>query len=108
LLPYIYTRLKGERRKGDGMFRNKKGFVTGFELGFLLTTLMLVGISQLPGIKNDFREKKAKILCEEGYRGLASTNCEMAVSSWSKSEILAYIKDDIVVQQVTMQPRLGG
>ena len=65
---------------------------------------VLTVYSQLPHVKHDFRVKKAKTLCEQGYRG---TSCE-AVSAMSDDEILSYIKDDIEVPQYQMMERLGG
>ena len=94
---------------GTVMFKylhNKKGFLFG-GLGtvasvFWCIALVNVGIAaaRTPG----HRIKKAVAKCEaEG-----KTNCEEKVSSWSKEEVLEYIRDNEEVEQVKMRPRLGG
>lgn len=94
---------------------NKKGFIeigafalSGIASGFICVAVLLIGISQLPAVKDDFRAKKAVILCEEGYRDVEVTDCSVMVEGMSKEAILAYIKDDIEVPQYVMSERLGG
>jgi len=73
----------------------RKGFIElqGVALGFTLVTTIMVAISQLPSVKQDFRHKKAVEQCySEG-----GVHCNVFASSLSKNELLAYIKDDSTV-----------
>ncbi len=92
--------------------KNQKGFIleglTALQIGFISVCAILIGISQLPPVKTDFRAKKAVILCEEGYRGVDVTDCAAWVEGKSEEAILVFIKDDIEVPQPVMRPKLGG
>lgn len=94
------------------MLKNNKGVVpagilfAGNTVGsaFFCMSVVFIAISQIPAVKDDFRAKKANILCEQGYKGMTCAD----VASMNKEEILAYIKDDLTTSQPVLRERLGG
>ena len=93
--------------------KNNKGivpagilFAGGNPVGSIVAVVMIAAAIYVPYIadNSDFRQKKANILCEQGYKGVTCAE----VAQMNKEEILAYIKDDIVAPQYQMAERLGG
>lgn len=75
---------------------NNKGFLFGAVAVvpsiFITIALLNIGVSQLPSVTDNFREKKAIELCVTS----GGCDCEKMVSIMDKKAILAYIKDDEV------------
>ena len=82
---------------------NKKGFIdlSGLGLmslgpqasGFICVAAVLIAISQLPAVKDDFRAKKAVGVCNSEE---LAADCDKYVSSLTKDEVLDLIRDDEV------------
>lgn len=68
---------------------NKKGLM-GVEIAFLSFALVVSAFSLLPTTRAKFQVKKAVAMCEK----TGGPHCAEMVNAWSKSDILAYIKDD--------------
>ena len=74
---------------------NNKGFLFGgiATVPSILITIALlnIGISQLPGVKTSFRERKAISMCEAEGK---APHCTEAIKTLTKAQILEYIRDD--------------
>ena len=75
------------------MMRNRRGAVETMVVA-IIYGMALIGsaISLSPPVRASFQESRALEICE--FSGETAANCEVLVGSWSKKEILAYIKDD--------------
>ena len=82
---------------------NKKGLIA-IQIAWLSVAFIMSAISFSPSVRASFQNKKANIMCEQGYKNVS---CQ-EIQGMSKAEILSYIKDDIEVLQFVMRPRLGG
>ena len=94
---------KSTNKKEKKMNKKRGGWMT-VEVVFLVLMTSMSIYSLLPGTREDFQVKKANTLCAQGYKGVPCSE----VSIMTKEQILAYIKDDIVVPQYVMSERLGG
>lgn len=71
---------------------NKNGFVSGFELGFLATTVVLCATTLgIPSIREGHQKKKALAQCEKTRN---VNECRTLIDNSSKAQILDYIRDD--------------
>lgn len=78
------------------LFTGGPGAVAGSTM--FLTAIGGTGLAtQLDASVDPFRKKKAIAMCEE----TGASQCETMVGSWSKADILDYIKDDEPAQIVT-------
>ncbi len=68
---------------------NRKGIIVA-PLVWAILAVTLSTYSFLPGTRATFQAKKAVTMCE----ATGSLDCDAMVASWSKTDILAYIKDD--------------
>ncbi len=75
------------------MRMNNKGALQGVALGFVLTTALNVGISQLPAVKTDYQIKKITQICVAGGGDLDI--CEMSAELMSNSSRKIYLKDTL-------------
>ena len=84
------------------MFRNKKGTLAGIEIAMIA---VLIGVFTLgaaekkfniyDNIAPKFRTRKAVEKCLI-IEGVSEADCKVVVNGMSKSEILVYIKDDVI------------
>lgn len=71
---------------------NKKGIGAG--MIFIYIVGVNIAISQLPGVRKNFRERKGIEQCVS--EGSTKAVCEILVQYMNKKELLAYIRDDDV------------